>query len=569
MTVTYHSGERIQGLSTEGISSVTFEDDDFAGWTVQSRASVTDGVLFTPDSNYGNAHITHSFKTYAIGEPDKFVFNWDWKFSGLKLPFIGITSEASAGQASTSNAGGYGNPTEGNKKILLKNNDQTMSLNFRSWKTGGSNFNEDAVSSTATTTNGTMYYYQFIKDGYNISWKRYGSIADRTAQTNAQQTITTTWNAGSTTGGWTDTADLAYIVIGSYGNYQNVGFPNAGSNYTYDFKFYSGVTSVVTEVQRPTNVQEGSRFEETDTRKIYYKFDANAYHSEVWYETGTVPYAGGRGVFAGGNGSNVMDYITIATTGNATDFGDLSYSRGISANNPSNGTRGVYGASSSSTSLDYITISTLGNSTTFGNNTQARNWNCGLDDQTTRGVYGGGDLGATVSNVMDYITIATTGNATDFGDLSASRSASGCVSTTTRGVFTGGTTASANTNIIDYITISTTGNATNFGNCTTGNAGGGGVDNNTRGVFWLGYDGSAPYEIINYITIATTGNATDFGDLITSGYGSGAVDNKTRGVKASGSGAGDAMEYITIDTTGNATDFGDLTTSRFMTGGVD
>jgi len=270
MAITYHAGRRLQGLSTEGISTVTFEDDDFAGWTVQSRASVTAGVLFTPDSNYANAHITHSFKTYAIGEPDDMVLNWDWKFSGLKLPFIIIGSEASAGQASSSNAGGYGNPTEGNKKIIIKNNDQTLDLNFRSYKTGGSNFNEDANSSTATTTNGVMYYYQFIKDGYDISVKRYGSIADRTSQTNAQQTVTDTWNAGSTTGGWTDTADLAYIVIGSYGNYQNVGFANAGSNYMYDFKLYSGVTSVATEVQRPTNVQVGSRYEETNTRKMYH-----------------------------------------------------------------------------------------------------------------------------------------------------------------------------------------------------------------------------------------------------------------------------------------------------------
>jgi hypothetical protein len=39
----------------------------------------------------------------------------------------------------------------------------------------------------------------------------------------------------------------------------------------------------------------------------------------------------GRGVFSGGLStgfviSNVIDYITIATTGNATDFGDLTVS---------------------------------------------------------------------------------------------------------------------------------------------------------------------------------------------------------------------------------------------------
>jgi FlaG/FlaF family flagellin (archaellin) len=39
---------------------------------------------------------------------------------------------------------------------------------------------------------------------------------------------------------------------------------------------------------------------------------------------------GDRGIFAGGStGSttNVIDYVTITTTGNATDFGDLSVAR--------------------------------------------------------------------------------------------------------------------------------------------------------------------------------------------------------------------------------------------------
>ena len=30
-----------------------------------------------------------------------------------------------------------------------------------------------------------------------------------------------------------------------------------------------------------------------------------------------------RAVFGGGETTNVIDYVTIATTGNATDFGDL------------------------------------------------------------------------------------------------------------------------------------------------------------------------------------------------------------------------------------------------------
>ena len=36
---------------------------------------------------------------------------------------------------------------------------------------------------------------------------------------------------------------------------------------------------------------------------------------------------GSRGVFAGGSASNVIEYITISTAGNSTDFGDLTTSR--------------------------------------------------------------------------------------------------------------------------------------------------------------------------------------------------------------------------------------------------
>ncbi len=39
------------------------------------------------------------------------------------------------------------------------------------------------------------------------------------------------------------------------------------------------------------------------------------------------PNAGSRGLFGGGStpsDSNVIDYVTIATTGDATDFGDLT-----------------------------------------------------------------------------------------------------------------------------------------------------------------------------------------------------------------------------------------------------
>ena len=85
-----------------------------------------------------------------------------------------------------------------------------------------------------------------------------------------------------------------------------------------------------------------------------------------------------RGIFGGGKSSgtdyiNVIEYITIASTGDVTDFGDLL----------------------------------------------AGNRNFMSTSSHTRGLFAGGNAGGAIVDVIQYITIASTGNATDFGDLSA------------------------------------------------------------------------------------------------------------------------------------------------------
>ena len=113
---------------------------------------------------------------------------------------------------------------------------------------------------------------------------------------------------------------------------------------------------------------------------------------------------------------NVMDYVTIATTGNAADFGDLTsayaYGGGVS-----NGVRGLVG--------------------------------------------GGANPSGEVTH-MDYITIATTANSQDFGDLLYGREHVGAVSNSTRGVWFGGVTPTYQTDI-QYAIIATTGSAANWG----------------------------------------------------------------------------------------------------------
>jgi hypothetical protein len=144
-----------------------------------------------------------------------------------------------------------------------------------------------------------------------------------------------------------------------------------------------------------------------------------------------------RSVMAGGyeasDDVNVIDYITIASTGNATDFGDLSVGTTQTNGAVSSNTRAVFGlgrpydgssgTSSTVNTLEYVTIASTGNSTDFGDLTVARYYGSGASSKV-RGVFAGGSTYPSggspyLTTTMDYITIASTGNATDFGDISS------------------------------------------------------------------------------------------------------------------------------------------------------
>ena len=105
--------------------------------------------------------------------------------------------------------------------------------------------------------------------------------------------------------------------------------------------------------------------------------------------------AGGtsRGLFIGGDenpaASNVIDFVTIASTGNAADFGNLTVAKKLVAN-------------------------------AAGSHTK---------------VVSGGGQTPSLSNVIDDIVVATTADATDFGDLTAARAGIGNSSNATRALF--------------------------------------------------------------------------------------------------------------------------------------
>jgi hypothetical protein len=277
-----------------------------------------------------------------------------------------------------------------------------------------------------------------------------------------------------------------------------------------------------------------------------------------------------RGIFAGGFATpanyNTIDYITIASTGNAFDFGDLTQTRGYLSACASS-TRGVLGGGyvgSTVNTIDYVTIASTGDATDFGDLFTGR-YGSGACSSSTRGIFGAGYFTPATVNSINYITIASTGNANDFGDLTESRGYVGSCSSNTRGLFGGGNPI---VNTIDFITISTTGNAQDFGDLTNAKSALSACSSSTRGI-WGGGNTPTQLNTIDYVTIASTGNAQDFGDLTTTKSFNSACSSNTRGVFGGGqnpSGFTNEIEYITILTQGNAQDFGDLTVVRQATG---
>ena len=113
--------------------------------------------------------------------------------------------------------------------------------------------------------------------------------------------------------------------------------------------------------------------------------DESSLEPLTWY--------GDRGLFGGGEPSGlteVIDYITISSTGDAADFGDLVEAKAY-LDGTSNGTRGVWfgGFNTERDRIQYVTVSTLGNATDFGDLTVAR-YSPAVVCDGTRGVAMGG-----------------------------------------------------------------------------------------------------------------------------------------------------------------------------------
>jgi len=133
----------------------------------------------------------------------------------------------------------------------------------------------------------------------------------------------------------------------------------------------------------------------------------------------------GGGYIKPSNHTDTVDFIITQTGGNAVKFGELTVSRGHMAA-VSSSTRGIWGGGSiygpdapaytMYDTIDYVTLATEGNATDFGNLLSSRHFTTGTASNSIRGVWAGNST-PTALNTIEFVTIASTGNSTDFGDL--------------------------------------------------------------------------------------------------------------------------------------------------------
>jgi len=273
------------------------------------------------------------------------------------------------------------------------------------------------------------------------------------------------------------------------------------------------------------------------------------------------------GMFFGGESSSnrldTVNKVTLGTTGNAVDYGNLTAALHSAAGLASTTRAITTGGSEASANneINYKNWSSDGNFFDYGNLNVGRQGHGGCGS-STRGVSMMGESG---EESIEYITLASTGNGTDFGDSSLAGGEATSCSSDTRGIaFRAGYLGGSYTNTIEYITIANTGNTSDFGDMLNGMlAIGVAASNKTRGIHFGGYyyNPTEKVNVIQYITIASAGNATDFGNLAGVTFFGGACAGETRALRAGGDNRSNEISYVTIASTGNSTDFGDLTYS--------
>jgi len=281
MAITYHAGRRIQGLSTHPVLDTATYTDDFSSdnWidngTPLNKVNTSTGVLDWNAARSGSNEKT----VYDLGAGNVSNTAWVLRFKWTIVNhtggsgsdpdiFFGLCDTPQTTSITDSSNTAFGIRAHG----AGTNNMYAMSQdNADLWHASSKDY-----EFTETPTIGT-YYVEIRKTGSLTG------IVTLFSDSNYSITIESSGEIALE-----NTDGLRYIFFANY--------PLSASTPPFngtvdDLKFYNGISSLTT---KPTNVQVGSRFEETDTRKIYYMDDiswkeldgaeATNYRSDSWYE---------------------------------------------------------------------------------------------------------------------------------------------------------------------------------------------------------------------------------------------------------------------------------------------
>ena len=324
----------------------------------------------------------------------------------------------------------------------------------------------------------------------------------------------------------------------------------------------------------PVEVPQGAIRLNTDSQKLEF------FAQDQWWEMATdVPTLDGgvRAIAAGGSGPSgnpdKVQYFNMATSGNASDFGNLPQRQYLTSGTASRSRAVFMGGYTNSPSSTYINsiqcleIASTGSASDFGDLTSVAGYTGTVGNQIRSVRMGGTSPSSPGQVTMDYVSIAVKTDAKDFGDLGYTTNNSGNINNPIRGI------VAVNNNsykTIEFINIPTTGNAQDFGTLTHGRADGSGMSNSVRGIFNGGSQAPALCPHMDYLTIATTGNTAEFGNLSAVTFREGGHASPTRGVISGGMGPSpypylDTMQSVNFATQGDTVDFGDLDASRIET----
>ena len=164
---------------------------------------------------------------------------------------------------------------------------------------------------------------------------------------------------------------MSEIRVNSLGNETNTGGPVLSGITTFSGQQYF-IPPTGTTAERPSGCPPGSIRFNTDSAHLEYwnglvwlEFEASSVELGNQLVTNSAGGTGVRGLTGGGyasSKSDVIDYFTISTLGNAQDFGNLSEARYWTSSHASS-TRGVWGGGAVSPTspnktdrIDYVTI---------------------------------------------------------------------------------------------------------------------------------------------------------------------------------------------------------------------